>query len=120
MMQPFSRHIIAGVLTIIPLGVTVWIVWFIFDVLIWLGRPATLALARALRPTSPQLSDLLQAGWFQSAIAFVVALVLLAVVLMLVSGCKHGPGRHLRHDEGTRGTFPSGHLDALAPLLAAQ
>jgi hypothetical protein len=49
-----------------------------------------------------------------------VALVLLAVVLMLVSGGEHGPGRHLRHDEGTRGTFPSGHLDALAPLLAAQ
>lgn len=79
-MQPFSRHIIAGVVAVIPLGVTIWIVWFIFDLLIWLGRPATLALARALRPNSPQLSDLLQAGWFQSTIAFMVALVILYVV----------------------------------------
>ncbi len=79
-MQSFSRHIIAGVVAVIPLGVTVWVVWFIFDVLTWLGRPATLALARALRPTSPQLSDLLQAGWFQSAIALVVALLILYLV----------------------------------------
>lgn len=79
-MQSFSRHIIAGVLAVIPLGVTVWIVWFIFDVLTWLGRPATLALARALRPNSPQLSDLLQAGWFQSSIALLVALLILYLV----------------------------------------
>ena len=79
-MQSLSRHIIAGVVAIIPLGLTVWIVWFIFDVLTWLGRPATLALARALRPTSPQFSDLLQAGWFQSTIALVVALIILYLV----------------------------------------
>ena len=79
-MQSFSRHIIAGVLTVIPLGVTVWIVWFIFDILIWLGRPATLALARAIHPTAPQFSDLLAAGWFQSAIALMMALIILYAV----------------------------------------
>jgi uncharacterized membrane protein len=79
-MQSFSRHIIAGVLTVIPLGVTVWIVWVIFDVLIWLGRPATVALASALGPTWPQLSALLVAGWFQSAIALLVALFILYLV----------------------------------------
>ncbi len=76
-MQHISRQILAGLLAIIPLGVTVWIIWFIFDILTWLGRPATLALARALRPTSPQASDLLLAGWFQSAIALIVALLIL-------------------------------------------
>lgn len=76
-MQSFSRNIIAGVLTVIPLSVTVWIVWFIIDILIWVGRPPTLALARALRPTSPQVSDLLLAGWFQSIMALLVAVLIL-------------------------------------------
>lgn len=30
-MQWISRQIIAGVLTVIPLGVTVWIVWIVVD-----------------------------------------------------------------------------------------
>jgi uncharacterized membrane protein len=56
-MQSITRHIISGVLAIIPLVVTVWIVWFVIDQLIWLGRPAVLALASAIRPTSPQLAN---------------------------------------------------------------
>jgi uncharacterized membrane protein len=79
-MQSITRHIISGVLAIIPLVVTVWIVWFVIDQLIWLGRPAVLALASAMRPTSPQFANLLLAGWFQSAIALAAALFILYLV----------------------------------------
>lgn len=76
-MQAITRQIITGVLTIIPLVVTVWIVWFVVDMLIWAGRPATFALSTALRPTSPELADLLLAGWFQSGLALLITLVFL-------------------------------------------
>lgn len=76
-MQAITRQIIAGVLTIIPLGVTAWILWFAVDMLIWIGRPATFALSGALRPTSADLADLILEGWFQSAVALVLALLFL-------------------------------------------
>lgn len=76
-MQGITRQIIAGVLTIIPLGVTAWILWFAVDMLIWIGRPATFALSGALRPTSADLADLILEGWFQSAVALVLALLFL-------------------------------------------
>ncbi len=76
-MQSVTRHIASGVLAVVPLAVTVWIVWFVVDALIWLGRPAVLGLARALRPTSPDAADILLSGWFQSGLALLFALVFL-------------------------------------------
>lgn len=76
-MQAITRHIITGVLTVIPLFVTVWIVWFVVDFLISLGRPGTFALSRMLRPTSAEAADLLLETWFQSAVALLIALVFL-------------------------------------------
>ncbi len=76
-MQSLTRQIIAGVLTIIPLGVTAWILWFVVDMLIWIGRPATFALSGALRPTLPEVADLVQEGWFQSGVALLLALLFL-------------------------------------------
>lgn len=76
-MQSITRQIIAGVLTIIPLAVTAWILWFVVDMLIWIGRPATFALSGAIRPTSPHIADLVLEGWFQSGVALVLALLFL-------------------------------------------
>jgi uncharacterized membrane protein len=76
-MQSITRHIITGVLTIIPLGVTAWIVSFVVDLLVWAGRPGTFALAGALRPTMPEVADLLLADWFQSGLALLLALLFL-------------------------------------------
>lgn len=76
-MQGITRHIITGVLTAIPLFVTVWIVWFVVDILIWLGRPGTFALSGMLRPNWPELADLLLETWFQSALALLLALAFL-------------------------------------------
>ena len=79
-MQSITRHIITGVLTAIPLLVTVWIVWFVVDMLIWLGRPATFALSGVLRPTLPDVADLLLAGWFQSSLALALVLIFLFIL----------------------------------------
>lgn len=76
-MQAITRHIITGVLTVIPLFVTVWIVWFVVDLLIRLGRPGTFALSGMLRPTAPEVADLLMETWFQSALALLLALIFL-------------------------------------------
>lgn len=76
-MQSITRHIIAGILTIIPLFVTVWIVWFVVGMLISLGRPATFALSGVLRPTMPEVADLILAGWFQSSLALLLVLIFL-------------------------------------------
>lgn len=79
-MQMLTRYIITGVLTIIPLWVTVWVVWFAADLLIRVGRPIVVGFSRALRPTSTDLADLLLAGWFQSTLALLIALALLALL----------------------------------------
>lgn len=76
-MQGITRHVITGVLTVIPLFVTVWIVWFVVDLLIWLGRPGTFALSGMVRPTYPEFADLLLETWFQSALALLLALLFL-------------------------------------------
>jgi len=79
-MQSFTRQIIAGVLTLIPFGVTIWIVWFVVDLLIWVGRPGAIGLAAAVQPNWPELAELLLAGWFQSALALAMALLFLYLV----------------------------------------
>lgn len=79
-MQSITRQIIAGVLTIIPLGVTAWIIWLVVETLIWAGRPATFALSGTLRRTSPEIADLLLSGWFQSGVALLLALFFLFIL----------------------------------------
>jgi uncharacterized membrane protein len=79
-MQALTRNIITGILTLIPLAVTVWIVWFVVDLLIAIGRPIVAGVAAALRPSSDQLADLLLTSGFQSALALFVTLALLAFV----------------------------------------
>lgn len=76
-MQSITRSIFTGVLTAIPLFVTAWILWFVVDFLIWLGRPATFALSGMVRPTWPELADLLLETWFQSGLALLIALFFL-------------------------------------------
>lgn len=73
-MQSITRNIVTGLLTIIPLWVTVWVVWFVVDILVGTGRPAVRGLASAVRPTSPELAQLLLAGWFQSVLALMLTL----------------------------------------------
>lgn len=79
-MQTLTRQVVAGVLTIIPLAVTIWVVWVVVDTLIWLGKPAALVLAQAVRPRYPEVADMLVSGWFQSALALLFALLFLYIL----------------------------------------
>lgn len=79
-MERLRRNILAGLLTVIPLWITVWMMWFILDYIIYLGRPFVFALAGAIRPYADDVSDLLVRAWFQSAIA--IAIVLAALYLI--------------------------------------
>ena len=77
-MQALTRNIITGILTIFPLAVTVWVVWFVVDLLIDIGRPIVTGIATAVRPSSSDIADLLLTSGFQSALALIVTLTLLA------------------------------------------
>jgi uncharacterized membrane protein len=80
MIERFRRNVLAGFLAIIPVLVTIWIVSIVLNFLIRVGRPVVSALARSIRPETPLLADLLLAPWFQSLLAVLVTLVMLAVL----------------------------------------
>ncbi len=73
-MQVVTRNIVAGVLTIIPLYVTIWVISFVVDVLVGAGRPVVRTMARAVRPDMPDLAELMMANWFQSFFALLITL----------------------------------------------
>jgi uncharacterized membrane protein len=75
MFDRIRRNIIAGVLTTIPIVVTLWIVTLLGNFLIGLGRPAVLTFASWIRAWSPETADFLVTGFFQSALALAVMLV---------------------------------------------
>ena len=80
MVERFRRNVLAGFLTIIPILITVWIVGIVLSFLIRLGRPVVMTAARSIRPESPVLADLLLTPWFQSLLAALVTLVMLALL----------------------------------------
>lgn len=82
MVERFRRNVLTGFLTIIPILVTIWIVGIVLNFLIGLGRPVVMAAARTIRPESPVLADLLLTPWFQSLVALLVTVVLLALLGM--------------------------------------
>ena len=72
--ERFRRNVLTGLLTVVPLWITVWVMWFLLDQLVRIGRPFVLALAAAIRPYADELADVLVQGWFQSALAAILAL----------------------------------------------
>jgi uncharacterized membrane protein len=79
-MERFRRNILTGLLTVVPLWITVWVMWFVFEQVVRTGRPLVLTLARAIRPTSEDMADLLTRGWFQSLLAVLIVIVVLFAV----------------------------------------
>jgi uncharacterized membrane protein len=91
-MERLRRNILAGLLTVIPLWITVWMMWFILDYIIYLGRPLVLALSSGIRPYAEDLADLLTRNWFQSTIAI---LIVLAGLYMIGSAANAVIGRRI-------------------------
>lgn len=74
MLARVQRNVLAGVLIVIPVWLTVWVITFLIELLIRFGRPAVSTLAHWIEPTSPTLSQLFNATWFQSTVAVVIVL----------------------------------------------
>lgn len=73
----FKRYLLTGVLTVLPIGLTVLLFTWIWSQLARLGAPIVAGLARLLEPWAPQASTLLRDSFFTGALG--VALVVVAV-----------------------------------------
>jgi uncharacterized membrane protein len=73
--EPKKKYILIGILTIIPLMITWWVVRFILHLLREFGKPVVAWLALAVRPFFPQAADMLLNPWFHSVLAVVLVLV---------------------------------------------
>lgn len=70
----FQDNMIAGLLAIIPIAVTYWIISFLVGVLVYFGGPFVRATARLIHPYMPVLSDVLLNPTVQAVIAIVLVL----------------------------------------------
>lgn len=80
MLKRIQNNMLAGLLAVIPILLTLWIVGFLIDLLIAAGTPPVLALASWLRGFAPEAADIVLDRWFQRVLA--VALVLAALCLL--------------------------------------
>jgi len=84
-----QRYVLAGVLTVIPIWITVVVFTFIFSQLSSFGLPLVQAISIMVEPALPGLANLLLNPWFQSAVAVVftiAALYLLGWLATMVIG----------------------------------
>lgn len=81
-----QRYLITGILTVIPLLVTVFVFQFFLNQLSHVGKPAARVVAKAVGEYSPVLERwLLEIPWLQSALAIVLTIAALYVLGWLVS-----------------------------------
>jgi uncharacterized membrane protein len=75
MIKHARRYLLAGVLTVIPILVTVVVFSFFLGTLSDIGKPKVLLVANAVRPWSPELaSALIEELWLQSVLAIILTL----------------------------------------------
>lgn len=85
MIERTRRNIIAGVVTLVPVVVTIWIASLVINLLISFGRPVVRAAAAWIRPYSPETADFLLSDWFLPVLALVIILVGLYLLGALAS-----------------------------------
>ena len=85
----FQPNLLAGVLTVVPIGLTVWILNAVINLLTAFGKPFVMAAGRWLEPTVPAVAAWIEAPWIQSVmaiVAIVVGLYLLGLAASAVIG----------------------------------
>lgn len=75
-----QRYLITGLLTIIPLWVTVAVFGFVVRLLAGIGAPVAEGALAALRKVAPRLAGQLESGWINGVLALLATLVLLYVI----------------------------------------
>ena len=81
----FKRNFIAGLLTVIPLAITLWLFQFLFKLLSQFGQPVVRAIQKDLGEETPVLSMLFRQPWFDDLLAVVIVVVAI-YVLGVVAG----------------------------------
>lgn len=76
----FKRYFASGLVTVIPLGITWWLLNLLFQQLVKLGLPLVLLLSQNLRGEMPELASLLLEPWFDNLLA--ALLVIVAIYLL--------------------------------------
>jgi uncharacterized membrane protein len=80
MLAKIRRNIVAGILTFIPILVTVWVISFLVSILVALGSPIVRVFVSRLGLVSPAIATGFSAPWFQATISIAIVLVALYVL----------------------------------------
>jgi len=76
----FKKYFISGLVTIIPLGITWWVLSFIFRQLVQTGLPLVRLISRNISDEAPGLARLLLKPWFDNLLA--ATIVVIAIYLL--------------------------------------
>ncbi len=76
----FKRYFFSGLITVIPLGITWWLLSFLFRQLVTLGLPLVQLLSESISVEAPGLAQLLVEPWFDNL--FAALLVVFAIYLL--------------------------------------
>lgn len=88
----FRRYFISGLLAIVPLGITWWLLSFFYAQLVRFGLPLVQYLSRHIGQASPALAQLLLQPWVNNLIA---ALLVLVAIYLLGWGANRVLGRQI-------------------------
>jgi uncharacterized membrane protein len=80
MFAKIRRNIVAGILTFIPIAITIWVISFLVGLLVALGSPLVHACVSWLGIHSPTFAEGLSAQWFQGTISVAIVLAGLYVL----------------------------------------
>jgi uncharacterized membrane protein len=73
-MGRLQKNILAGILAIVPIGLTLWILGLIAGILTSIGRPFVMTLGQLLEQKVSWFAHWIEASWAESLMAFVVIL----------------------------------------------
>ena len=79
-MIALRKHLLSGLITIVPLAITWLVLELLFNVLSRFGRPWVLVLAANIERQSPALADFLRESMLQNVFAVVLVLVALGLL----------------------------------------
>lgn len=86
MIKRTRRYLLAGVVTVIPIMVTIVVFSFFLGLLSDIGKPKVRLIANAVRPWSPDLAAaLVEWPWLQSALAILLTVAMFYVLGWVVS-----------------------------------
>lgn len=90
-----DRYLLTGLITVIPILVTIFVVSVFVDLLSNIGRPKVLLIAKTVHPLSPDLArSMIEVPWLQTLLAILLTLAMFYVLGWAVSRLV---GRRILH-----------------------